>query len=80
MCQHQADEDEGSSKPANNHFHKDIFLSSVKAARHQRPDDHAVERADKRIAGQRTSPGRTADEFVIGKAQAATDDNPNNNA
>jgi hypothetical protein len=83
MRQHQAGENEGPGKPPDDqlHFHKGrfgLFRELVKTARHQCPDDHAVKGADKRIARQRASPGRTPDELVIAKAQASTDDNADN--
>jgi hypothetical protein len=71
--QQEADKNECSSESANDHFHKDAFLSSVETGRHQRSDDHAVETAGKWVARQWASPGRTADKFVVSEAQCAPD-------
>ena len=73
MSQQETDEDKTASESANDHFHRLFIVFSVKAAGYQRPNYHAVKRADNRIARQGTSPGRTADKFVVGKPKAAAD-------
>jgi hypothetical protein len=73
MSQQEADENESSGESANDHFHKEFFLSSVETARNQRPEDHAVETADKGVARQRANSSRTADEFVISETQTTAD-------
>ena len=80
MGQRQADEDKGAGKSANDHFHNNICLSSVKTACHKRSDQHSIEAANDRIARQRASAGRTAHKLVIGKTKASANDRSDNYA
>jgi hypothetical protein len=71
--QQQADEDEGPSKPSDDHvhFHERCFVLFgllMKAAGHQRPEDSAAYDGNERVAGQRTSAGRATDQPVVGVA------------
>lgn len=72
MRQDQAYQDEASGKSANDHFHR--FSELIEAASHERPEDHAVKRARDGVACQRASPGRTTDQFVVGKTEPAADE------
>src|SRR5260370_20041845 len=58
----------------------DVCLSSVETTGHERPDDHAVEAADKGTLSQWTSPGRTADKSLPGKAQPAANNRTDKDA
>ena len=46
----------------------------MKAAREQSAHDRAVNRADDRVARQRTGAARTPDKLVIGEPESAADD------
>jgi hypothetical protein len=57
-----------------------VFGGLAKVSRKHPAENCAVNRANDRIAGERTSAARTANKFVIGKPEPASDEDSDNGA